>query len=53
MPYAELADQVEVSRGATRAPGALRLMRNGVVVVAGMRNATAFAITPLCGSRRG
>lgn len=48
MPYAELADQVGVSRGATRAR-VLRLLRGGVVVVAGMRNATAFGITPLCG----
>jgi Winged helix-turn-helix DNA-binding len=48
MPYAELADQVGVSRGATRAR-VLRLLRAGVVVVAGMRNATAFGVTPLCG----
>ncbi|MEJ7691299.1 MAG: Lrp/AsnC family transcriptional regulator [Nocardioidaceae bacterium] len=48
MPYADLADHVGLSRGATRAR-VLRMLKDGVVVVTGMTNATAFGITQMCG----
>jgi DNA-binding Lrp family transcriptional regulator len=48
MPYADLADHVALSRGATRAR-VLRLLADSVVVVTGMTNATAFGITQMCG----
>lgn len=48
MPYADLADHVGLSRGATRAR-VLRMLNDGVVVVTGMTNATAFGITQMCG----
>lgn len=48
MPYAELADHVGLSRGATRARG-LRLLEGGVVAVTGMVNPTAFGMTQMCG----
>lgn len=48
MPYADLADHIGLSRGATRAR-VLRLLERGTVVVTGMTNATAFGITQMCG----
>lgn len=48
MPYAELADHVGLSRGATRAR-VLRLLDAGVVAVTGMVNHTAFGMTQMCG----
>ncbi len=48
MPYAELADRVGLSRGATRSR-VLRLLRDGVVVVSAITNPTAFGMTQMCG----
>jgi DNA-binding Lrp family transcriptional regulator len=48
MPYADLAAKVELSRGATRAR-MLRLLRDSVVAVTGMINATTLGITQMCG----
>lgn len=48
MPYADLADHVGLSRGATRAR-VLRLLDNGVVAVTGMVNPTAIGMTQMCG----
>jgi DNA-binding Lrp family transcriptional regulator len=48
MPYADLADQVGLSRGATRAR-VLRLLEAGVVSVTGMVNPTAIGMTQMCG----
>ena len=48
MPYADLADRIGLSRGATRSR-VLRLLEKGVVVVTGMTNATALGITQMCG----
>lgn len=47
-PYADLADQVGLSRAATRAR-MLRLLDQGVVVVTGLVNPTAVGITSMCG----
>lgn len=48
VPYAELADRVGLSRGATRSR-VLRLLRDGVVVVSAITNATAVGMTEMCG----
>lgn len=48
MPYADLADRVGLSPGATRAR-VLRLLENGVVAVTGMVNPTAVGMTQMCG----
>lgn len=48
MPYADLADRVGLSRGATRAR-VIRLLDAGVVAVSGMVNPTAFGMTQMCG----
>jgi DNA-binding Lrp family transcriptional regulator len=48
MPYADLAERVGLSRGATRAR-VIRLLDAGVVAVAGMVNPTAFGMTQMCG----
>jgi DNA-binding Lrp family transcriptional regulator len=48
MPYADLADQVGLSPGATRAR-VLRLLESGVVAVTGLVNPTAFGMTQMCG----
>jgi DNA-binding Lrp family transcriptional regulator len=48
MPYADLADQVGLSPGATRAR-VLRLLDSGVVAVTGLVNPTAFGMTQMCG----
>jgi DNA-binding Lrp family transcriptional regulator len=48
MSYADLADNISLSRAATRAR-VLRLIESGVVAVTGMVNPTAFGITQMCG----
>lgn len=48
MPYADLADHVGLSRGATRAR-VLRMLDAGVVAITGMVNPTAFGMTQMCG----
>lgn len=48
MPYAELADRIGLSRGATRAR-VRRLLDDGVVVVSALTNPTAIGMTQMCG----
>ncbi|AWW43067.1 hypothetical protein ADL00_15990 [Streptomyces sp. AS58] len=48
MPYADLADRVGLSRGATRTR-VLRLIESGVVAVTGIVNPTAFGMTQMSG----
>ena len=48
MPYADLADRVELSRGATRSR-VLRMLNDSVVVITGMTNATAIGASQMCG----
>jgi DNA-binding Lrp family transcriptional regulator len=48
MPYADLAAEVGLSPGATRAR-VRRLLDSGVVAVTGLVNPTAFGMTQMCG----
>jgi DNA-binding Lrp family transcriptional regulator len=48
MPYADLAEAVQLSSGATRAR-VLRMLRDSVVAVTGMINATTMGFTQMCG----
>jgi DNA-binding Lrp family transcriptional regulator len=48
IPYADMAERVGLSRGATRAR-VLRLLKDSVVAVSGMINATTMGFTQMCG----